>query len=80
MSRVRARAPLFNNFFAVVINVASARFKADKGTMDALVHLRKKRVAGIGGKQLPESLSWRRRFGACFMLTIPGSSRNHPSS
>ena len=34
---------LFNIFFASVINVASTRFKADKGTMDALVHLRKKR-------------------------------------
>ena len=28
--------------------------------------------AGGGGNQLPESLSWRRRFGACFMLTMPG--------
>ena len=34
---------LFNIFFATVINVASTRFKADKGIMDALVHLRKKR-------------------------------------
>ena len=38
---------LFNIFFAAVINVASTRFKADKGIMDALVHLRKKR--GVGG-------------------------------
>ena len=37
---------LFNIFFAAVINVASTRFKADKGIMDALVHLRKKRGAG----------------------------------
>ena len=37
---------LFNIFFAAVINVASMRFKADKGIMDALVHLRKKRGAG----------------------------------
>ena len=36
---------LFNIFFAVVTNV---RFKADKGIMDALVHLRKKR--GVGGR------------------------------
>ena len=35
---------------------------------------------GGGGGQLPESQSSRRRFGACFMLTMPGSSRNHPSS
>ena len=70
---------LFNIFFAAVRNVASARFKIDKGIMDALVHLRKKRGRGGGGKQLSESQCWRRRFGACFMLTMPESSRNHPS-
>ena len=37
---------LFNIFFAAVINVASTRFKADEGIMDALVHLRKERGAG----------------------------------
>ena len=37
---------LFNTFFAAVVNVASARFKADQGIMNALVHLRKKRGAG----------------------------------
>ena len=31
-------------------------------------------------KQLPESQSWRRRFEACFMLTMSASSRNNPSS
>ena len=36
---------LFNMFFAAVINVASKRFKADRGIMDALVHLRIKRGA-----------------------------------
>ena len=71
---------LFNIFFAAVINVASTRFKADKGIMDALVHLREKRGTGGRGEQLPESQSSRRRFGACFTLTMPGSSRNHPSS
>ena len=40
---------LFNILFAAVISVASTRFKADKGTMDALVHLRKKRGAGGAG-------------------------------
>ena len=40
---------LFNIFFAAVINVASTRFKADKGIMDALVHLREKRGRGGGG-------------------------------
>ena len=38
---------LFNIFFAAVVNVASTRFKADKGVMDVLVHLRKKQ--GVGG-------------------------------
>ena len=38
---------LLNILFAAVINVASTRFKADKGIMDALVHLGKKR--GDGG-------------------------------
>ena len=37
---------LFNIFFAAVINLAPTRFKADKGIMDALVHLREKRRAG----------------------------------
>ena len=56
---------LFNILFAAVINVASTRFKADEGIMDDLVHLRKKRGVVGGGGQLPESQSWRRRFGAC---------------
>ena len=41
---------LFNIFFAAVINVVSTRFKADKGIMDALVHLREKRGAGGRGE------------------------------
>ena len=40
-------APLLFNIFAVVINVASARFKADKAIFDALVYRRKKR--GVRG-------------------------------
>ena len=41
---------LFNISFTAVINVASTRFKVDKGIMDALVHLRKKKRAGGWGK------------------------------
>ena len=41
---------LFNIFFAAVINVTYARFKADKGIMDALVHLRKENGAGGRGE------------------------------
>ena len=40
---------LFNLFFAAVIKLASTCFKADKGLMDSLVHLRKKRGAGGAG-------------------------------
>ena len=45
---------LFNIFFAAVINVTSTRFKAGKGIMDALVHLRKKRGAGGQGEAAAE--------------------------
>ena len=41
---------LLNIFFAAVINVASTRFKAEKGIMDALVHLTKNRGAGGRGE------------------------------
>ena len=44
------------------VDVGSTRFKADKGILDALVHLRKKRGAGGGGKQLPQSQSSRHRL------------------
>ena len=71
---------LVNIFFAPVINEAYTRFKAEKDIMDALVYLRKKIGVGGRGKQLPESQPWRRCFEACFTLTMPGSSRNPPSS
>ena len=71
---------LFNIFFATVINVACTRFKADKDIMDAFVQLKKKNGAEGRGKQRPESQSWWRRFGPCFTLTTPGSSRIPPSS
>ena len=41
---------LYNIFFGAVINVASTRFKADRGIMDALVHLKKKMGEGGRGK------------------------------
>ena len=40
---------LFNIFFAVDINVAYTRFKADKDIMEALLYLRKK--TGAGGRE-----------------------------
>ena len=48
---------LLNFFFAVFINLASTCFKADKGIMDALIHLRKKRGArGRGEAAVGESV------------------------
>ena len=47
---MRAAPLLFDIVFAAVINVASTRFKADKGIMGALLHLRKKRGAGGRGE------------------------------
>ena len=48
---------LFNIFFAAAINLASTRFKADKGIMDALVYLRKKRGArALGEATVGESV------------------------
>ena len=41
---------LFSIFFAAVINVASTRFKADKGIRDALVDLLQERGAGGRGE------------------------------
>ena len=41
---------LFNIFFVAVISVSYTHFKADKGVMDALVHLRKKRGVGWRGE------------------------------
>ena len=41
---------LFNIVFATVTNLVSTRFKADKGIMDALVHLTKKMEAGGRGE------------------------------
>ena len=81
---VKGAPLLFNIFFATVINVASTRFKADKGIMDALEHLKKEKGGGGGGggggEQLPVSQPSRCRFGACSTLTMPGSFRDHPSS
>ena len=45
-------APLpFNIFFMMVIIVAFTGFKAGKGIMDALVHLRKEKGAGGRGDE-----------------------------
>ena len=66
---------LLNIFFAAVINVASTRSKADEDIMDALVHLRKKTGEAVVGESVLTTPLW-----GMFTLTMPGSSRNHPSS
>ena len=43
-------APLLFNIFFTAVIVASTRFKADKGIMDDLAHLRKKRGSGGRGE------------------------------
>ena len=71
---------LFNIFFAAVINVASTRFKADKGIMDALVHPRKKRGAGGWGEATAgESVLATPLWGMLY-ADDAGVVRNHPSS
>ena len=47
---------LLNIFFATIINLTYVRFKADNGIMDALVHLRKKTVAGRSNQRSATSL------------------------
>ena len=47
---------LFNIFFVESINLASPRFKADKGIPDALVHLRGKGGVGEGEATTEESI------------------------
>ena len=79
-SRVRACTPPVQHRLRGDYHLASTHIEADKGIMDALVHPKKKRGREGERKQLPGSQCWRRRFGAYFMLTMPGSSRNHPSS
>ena len=56
-SRVCGIIVMFNIFYTAVINVASTHFKADKGIMDTLVHLKKKRGArGRGEATAGESV------------------------
>ena len=54
---------LFNIFFAAVMNVASTSFKADKERHHGRFGAPEEEKGG-GGKQLPESQSWRCRFEA----------------
>ena len=71
---------LFNIFFAAVINVAYTHFKVDKDIMDALVHLRKKKGARGRGEATTGEPVLATPLGEDFTLTMPGSSRNPPSS
>ena len=74
---VLARAPPFQDLLRRGYKRGLHLFQGGEIHLDALVHLQKKTGAGGGGS---ESQPWRRRFGACFMLTMPESSRNRPSN
>ena len=71
---------LFNIFFAAVINVASTHFKADKGVMDAFVHLRKKRGAASRGEATAGESVLVTPLWSMLYADDAGSSRNHPCS
>ena len=68
---------LFNTFFASIINVASTRFKADKGILDALVQKTGGGGAGeaTAGESILETPLW-----DMLHADDAGSSRNYPSS
>ena len=68
---------LFNVFFVAVINLASRVSRRTKASWTLWYTRGRKGGRGSGRKQLPDNQSSRRRIGVCFMLTMPGSSRNH---
>ena len=69
-------APLLNIFFTAVISVTSTRFKVDKGIMDALVHLRKKRGArGRGEATASEPVLATPLWGMLYAEDADGVSR-----
>ena len=75
-SRVRARTP-------PVQHLLCGGYKLSLHAFQDMHHGRfgtSEEEKGGGEKQLSESQPSRHRFGVCFTLTIPGSSRNHPSS
>ena len=81
MSRVRARAPPIQHLLRGGYKHGLHAFQGGQRHHERFgTPVEEKGGRGGGGKQLPESQSSRRRYGACFMLTMPGSSRNHPSS
>ena len=70
LSRIRARAPPVQHLLRVDYKRGLYAFQGGQrhpGRFGA-----KNGARGSGGKQLPESQSWRRRFGTCFMLTMLG--------
>ena len=73
-------APLLFNIFAAVIDVAYTRFRADKGIMKALVHLRKKTGAGGRGEATTgESVIATPLWGMLY-ADDTGVVSHHPSS
>ena len=77
---VHSRVPPFNTFFAAVINVTYTRFQGRKRHHGRFGAPEKEKGGGGAGGSNCRRVSPGCRFGACFMLTMPRSSRNHPSS
>ena len=80
-SRVRARAPPVQHLLCGGYKRGLHAFQGGQRHRGRFgIPDEEKGGGGAGGKQLPESQSSRHRFGACFTLTMPGSSRDHSSS
>ena len=75
--RVRARAPPVQHLLRGGYKIGLHAFQGGQRHHGRLGIPEEK---GDGGKQLSESQSSRRCFGVCFTLTMPGSSRDQPSS
>ena len=80
-SRVRARTPSVQHLLRGGYKLGLHAFQGGQRHHGRFRTLEEEKGGGGGGgKQLSESQSSRRHLGVCFTLTMPGSSRNHPSS
>ena len=80
-SKVRARTTPVQHLLREGYKLGLHAFQGGQGHHGRFGTPKEEKIGGGGGgKQLSEIQSSRRRFGVCFVLTIPGSSRNHSSS